>query len=71
MTLHAGSLCGWAQFKDDLDNFHVIPINDTKFHTASEACFCKPTEEFERADIFVHHALDQREYYDRYFEVRQ
>lgn len=70
-TLHSGSLCGWAAFQDGLNNFHLIPLNDTKFHTTSEACYCEPTQDFERSDMFIHHALDQREHYDKYLVIKQ
>jgi hypothetical protein len=43
---------------------HVIPINDLREHTASVGCWCKPTEDDEWPDVWVHHSMDRREDYE-------
>ena len=44
---------------------HVVPLNDLRDHTASVDCWCQPTEDDDEwPDIWVHHAMDQREAYE-------
>jgi len=43
---------------------HVVPLNDLREHVASKDCWCKPTEDEGWPDIWVHHAMDQREQYE-------
>jgi hypothetical protein len=44
---------------------HVVPLNDLREHTASPDCWCKPTEDDEYPDVWVHHSMDEREQYDQ------
>jgi hypothetical protein len=43
---------------------HVIPILDLKDHTATESCWCKPVEDSEQDDLFIHNSMDGREEYE-------
>jgi len=43
---------------------HVIPLDDLREHTASVGCWCKPTEDDEWPDVWVHHSMDRREDYE-------
>jgi hypothetical protein len=43
---------------------HVIPLDDLREHTASVGCWCKPTEDCEWPDVWVHHSMDRREDYE-------
>ncbi len=43
---------------------HVVPINDLREHELSVDCWCKPTEDDEWPDIWVHHSMDEREEYE-------
>ena len=43
---------------------HVVPLNDLKDHVASTECWCKPTEDVEWPDVWVHHSMDRREEYE-------
>lgn len=40
---------------------HVVPSGDLRQHISGPACWCKPEEDWETPDLFIHNALDQRE----------
>jgi hypothetical protein len=44
---------------------HVVPVNDLRDHYASIDCWCKPTEDAEWPNVWVHHAMDKREEYEQ------
>ena len=44
---------------------HVVPINDLREHVASKDCWCKPTEDDQVDDVWIHHAMDGREEYEK------
>lgn len=44
--------------------WHVIPVGDLREHESSPACWCKPTPDDEEHEIFVHHAMDNREAFE-------
>lgn len=46
------------------DDFHVVPVGDLREHTVSSGCWCRPTPDDEHPNIFIHHAMDQREAYE-------
>lgn len=46
---------------EDLDPYHVVPINDLREHILSKDCWCNP---FDDEGVFVHHSMDQREKYE-------
>ena len=43
---------------------HIVPINDLREHVASKDCWCKPTEDDQIEDVWIHHAMDEREEYE-------
>jgi hypothetical protein len=49
---------------DRPDVWHVMPINDLRPHVDSPDCWCKPTQDDECENVFIHHALDEREKYE-------
>jgi nicotinamide mononucleotide adenylyltransferase len=50
---------------DDENDLHVLPIDDLREHSASRRCWCRPTPDDEEPHVFVHHAMDGREQYER------
>lgn len=48
---------------DEIDRWHVLPINDIKEHIESEDCECEPTVEVQENGnvVIVHNAFDGRE----------
>jgi len=44
---------------------HVIPVDDYREHECSTDCWCKPKEDEDVYDLWIHNALDQREFYER------
>lgn len=46
------------------EGLHIIPIGDLREHEPSIGCWCRPTEDDETDDLWIHHALDQRERYE-------
>ena len=55
---------GTKTFRTDDTVIHVVPLNDLREHEASTTCWCKPTEDDEWPDIWVHHSMDRREEYE-------
>ena len=45
--------------------FHVVPLNDLREHTTSTECWCQPIEDYECPGVWVHHAMDEREQYEK------
>ncbi len=43
---------------------HVVPLNDLREHVSSKDCWCKPTEDDQVDDVWVHHSMDKREEYE-------
>lgn len=43
---------------------HVVPVNDLREHVDSKECWCRPTEDEECPDLWVHHSMDRREEYE-------
>jgi hypothetical protein len=43
---------------------HVVPLNDLREHIASVDCWCKPIEDDDFPDVWVHHSMDGRESYE-------
>lgn len=44
--------------------WHILPINDLREHEERSDCWCKPTEDETEPDLWIHHAMDQRELYE-------
>jgi len=50
---------------DDEQHFHIVPVYDLRDHAADPDCWCNPTEDGEDPGIWVHHAMDKRDEYER------
>lgn len=46
------------------DVWHIIPLDDLREHEESKDCWCKPYEDEQTLDIWIHNALDERESYE-------
>jgi hypothetical protein len=53
----------WTTHDYDGD-IHVVPVDDLKPHAISALCFCNPTPDEESDNVWIHHAMDQRELYE-------
>lgn len=40
---------------------HLVPCGDTRLHQLDPTCWCKPVEDVETPDFWIHAAADQRE----------
>jgi hypothetical protein len=60
---------GWHTFKltvrDSSVQVHIVPLGDYRPHTYDDTCWCCPTEDKVTPDIWAHHALDGREWYEK------
>lgn len=50
---------------DESRHFHIIPAGDIDLHRADPTCWCSPEEDPEDPGIWVHHAMDRRDEYER------
>ena len=50
---------------NDLVHYHIAPIMDLRDHDAHPTCWCGPTEDLDDPGIWVHHAMDRRDEYER------
>ena len=41
--------------------WHVIPVGDLREHEESPKCWCKPAEDDEEPEVWVHNSMDGRE----------
>jgi hypothetical protein len=53
---------GWCCHSAD-GEMHIVPIDDTRQHDPSTACWCEPRDE--GGTIFAHNSADHREQYER------
>ena len=45
--------------------WHVIPVFDLREHEDSADCWCKPKQDDENLSLWIHNAMDEREYFER------
>jgi hypothetical protein len=45
--------------------WHVIPVLDLRNHESSKDCWCKPQQDDENESLWIHNAMDEREYFER------
>ena len=45
-------------------NTHVMPLNDLREHDCAVDCWCRPTQDDECPEVWVHHSMDEREKYE-------
>ena len=43
---------------------HVIPEDDLRGHETTPECWCKPTQDDDEPNVWVHHSMDRREEYE-------
>jgi hypothetical protein len=43
--------------------YHVVPLGDLREHEVSLRCWCKPVQDEEEPNVWVHNSMDQRERY--------
>jgi hypothetical protein len=58
----------WASVTADnvdgyITQYHIMPVDDMKPHTLHHDCWCKPFEDPWTNDMWIHKALDNREWY--------
>lgn len=46
------------------DEYHVVPLDDTREHYSSVCCWCGPEEDDEEPGYWIHNAADNREHYE-------
>ena len=46
------------------DAWHVVPIGDLREHESLPTCWCKPVQDEEEPNVWIHNAMDQRETYE-------
>lgn len=39
-------------------------VGDAREHTTTRGCWCKPTRDTEKRDVWIHHSVDQREKFE-------
>lgn len=44
---------------------HVVPTRDLREHEAARECWCHPVEDDDEPNVWIHHAMDQREQYEQ------
>jgi aminoglycoside phosphotransferase len=44
---------------NELDELHVIPVEDCITHTASRICECNPARDDDSGDVFVHNKIKE------------
>jgi hypothetical protein len=48
-----------------INNLHVYPLKDLREHEMSPDCWCKPTQDEEFTEIWIHNSMDERESYEK------
>lgn len=43
---------------------HIIPVDDLREHVESAACWCRPRQDSECLDLFIHNSMDGREAFE-------
>jgi hypothetical protein len=47
-----------------IETMHVIPLGDLREHEPSPNCWCKPIQDEECSQLYVHNSMDRREEYE-------
>lgn len=45
-------------------HWHIMPMNDLRDHEESPDCWCRPTQDADEDNVYVHHSMDRREEYE-------
>jgi dihydroorotase len=43
---------------------HLVPCGDLRQHQLDPSCWCKPVEDAETADFWIHNSADRRELFE-------
>jgi hypothetical protein len=46
------------------ERIHVVPLGDLREHIESTDCWCRPQQDAECGDVFVHKSADGREAFE-------
>ena len=50
---------------DDVERWHIVPINDWREHEPSCQCWCRPVPDEVDERVMLHNAMDQRDKLER------
>ena len=50
-----------------IDNnvYHIVPVADLREHLSSPQCWCKPVQDDQDPNLWLHNSMDRREEYER------
>lgn len=54
----------WRRAMSNRGTYHVVPIGDLREHKVSSDCWCKPVQDDEEPNVWVHSSMDERESYE-------
>lgn len=44
---------------------HIVPVDDLREHEASSTCWCRPSQDADEPDLWIHNSLDGREEFEQ------
>lgn len=47
-----------------LNEIHTMPVNDLREHVESADCWCRPKQDEEEPQLWIHNSMDRREEYE-------
>lgn len=50
--------------KKMISGVHLIPLGGAREHTTTRGCWCEPTRDTVKRDVWIHHSDDQREKFE-------
>lgn len=60
---------GWVNedvwFEETVCIKHLVPCGDLRLHQLDPSCWCKPTEDSETPDFWIHNSADGREAFEQ------
>lgn len=60
---HQHHTMAWLVASTD-DGIHVTPMDDYRPHDYTSKCWCRPVEDVEEPDMWMHNSLDGREAFE-------
>lgn len=45
-----------------MEIFHVVPLGDLRDHDSDPECWCRPIQDDECLEVWVHNSMDRREH---------
>ena len=52
----------WAVRIGEGSERHVVPVGDLREHVETTKCWCRPLEDIEYYNIWIHNSMDRREF---------